>query len=1070
MADAEEPNFNPPPSRKFWPRRKRTRALLAFGMLLGGGIMLGWSTREDIATDLIDSQLREMGLEATYEIVTIDPDRQVLQNLVIGDPAHPDLTIERLEVAPRLRFGLPTIGHLRLISPRLRGRYINGQLSFGVLDKVIFAESDGHAGLPDLDMSLMDGQAVITGDLGVIGIKAKGEGELDHGFKGMMAAAAPQLTAGGCDTHAVLVGTVSVARGKPQFAGPLRLRDLTCGEAVLNLAQLHADLDVTGDADLAGLQGKVGLGAQRLLAAASTAEKLEGKGSFDWRDGKGKLRYDLKASDTKTPYMLFGQINAAGSARFRAASQKLDLDAQISGEAIELGRDSDRQLAELQQAAVGSLFAPLIARLRAGLAQTVPGSGLKAELALSNDQEEQSLNIPNAQWRTANGTLILSLSRLHVVQKGEGGPRISGSFASNGADLPHIRGRMEQGRGSDVVLNIEMDPYRAGDAELAIPALAISQQPSGALGFGGRIEASGALPGGEVRDLRLPVRGNWSSVQGLSLWRSCADVSFGKLALADLVLDQRIVKLCPPRDGAIIRSDRAGLRIAAGIPTLDVSGQFAGTPIDLKSGPIGFAWPGNATARSIEVALGPRGEESRFVLTNLDATLGESIGGTFSEADVRLFAVPLDIANAAGTWSYEDNVLSLNQAQFRLLDRNNPQRFEPLTARGATLSLADSTIIAQANLRNPASDRVVTHADIRHNLSNSTGHADLAVDELRFDEDLQPEDLSVLAKGVIALADGVITGSGRIDWNDAGITSSGRISSDRLDFAAAFGPVQGAYGTVEFTDLLNLTTAPDQKVHIGSINPGIEVLDGELTFDLRDAQFVALKGGEWPFMGGRLILRPVNLNIGASEERRYVIEIIGADAGEFVATMELGNLTASGKFDGTVPIVFDEMGNGKIEGGLLISRPTGGNLSYVGELTYEDLSAMGNFAFQSLRSLDFNQMQIEMNGPLTGEIVTKVRFDGVRQGTGASSNLVTKQIAKLPLQFRVNIRAPFYQLITSLKSMYDPAFVRDPRELGLMRDDGKRFQPAVAPKPPGTPQSDTNDEPAIQRQESESMP
>jgi len=197
------------------------------------------------------------------------------------------------------------------------------------------------------------------------------------------------------------------------------------------------------------------------------------------------------------------------------------------------------------------------------------------------------------------------------------------------------------------------------------------------------------------------------------------------------------------------------------------------------------------------------------------------------EADVRLFAVPLDIANAAGTWSYEDNVLSLNQAQFRLLDRNNPQRFEPLTARGATLSLADSIIIAQVNLRHPASDRVVTRADIRHNLSNSTGHADLAVDELRFDEDLQPEDLSVLAKGVIALADGVITGSGRIDWNDAGITSSGRISSDRLDFAAAFGPVQGAYGTVEFTDLLNLTTAPDQKVHIGSINPGIEVLDGE---------------------------------------------------------------------------------------------------------------------------------------------------------------------------------------------------------------------------------------------------
>ena len=64
-----------------------------------------------------------------------------------------------------------------------------------------------------------------------------------------------------------------------------------------------------------------------------------------------------------------------------------------------------------------------------------------------------------------------------------------------------------------------------------------------------------------------------------------------------------------------------------------------------------------------------------------------------------------------------------------------------------------------------------------------------------------------------------------------------------------------------------------------------------------------------------------------------------------------------------------------------------------------------------------------------------------------------------------------YQQITSLKSMYDPAFVRDPRELGLMRDDGKRFQPAATPQKPGpSSKPDTNDEPAIQRQESESMP
>jgi hypothetical protein len=271
------------------------------------------------------------------------------------------------------------------------------------------------------------------------------------------------------------------------------------------------------------------------------------------------------------------------------------------------------------------------------------------------------------------------------------------------------------------------------------------------------------------------------------------------------------------------------------------------------------------------------------------------------------------------------------------------------------------------------------------------------------------------------------------------VTSSGELTTDDLDLAAAFGPVRGASGTIRFTDLLNLTTAPGQTLRVASINPGIEVLDGEVEFALRNWQFLSVEGGRWPFMGGELILREVDLNFGVEEERRYVFEIVGLDAGAFIDQMDIGNLGATGTFDGTVPIVFDAQGNGRIEDGLLLSRAPGGNISYVGELTYEDLSPIANFAFDALRSLDYRQMRLAMDGPLTGEIVTRVRFDGVSQGEGASSNFITRRLAALPLQFRVNIRAPFYQLITSLKSLYDPAAVRDPRELGLLSSDGTRL-------------------------------
>jgi hypothetical protein len=249
------------------------------------------------------------------------------------------------------------------------------------------------------------------------------------------------------------------------------------------------------------------------------------------------------------------------------------------------------------------------------------------------------------------------------------------------------------------------------------------------------------------------------------------------------------------------------------------------------------------------------------------------------------------------------------------------------------------------------------------------------------------------------------------------------------------------------------------------------VLDGEIEFALRDGEVLAIAGGSWPFMGGRLVLRDFDFNLGVEEERRYVFEIIGLEAAQFVAQMELENISATGTFDGTVPIVFGSDGNGRIDQGILISRPPGGNLSYVGDLTYEDLSAIANFAFDALRSMDYSQMRVVMEGPLAGEIVTRVRFDGVQQGEGAKKNIVTRQIAKLPIQFRINIRAQFYQLLTSMKAMYDPAAVRDPRELGLLSDDGQRLLrrsiTGEEAAPEIEPEDIIPDEPTIQDQESE---
>jgi hypothetical protein len=190
-----------------------------------------------------------------------------------------------------------------------------------------------------------------------------------------------------------------------------------------------------------------------------------------------------------------------------------------------------------------------------------------------------------------------------------------------------------------------------------------------------------------------------------------------------------------------------------------------------------------------------------------------------------------------------------------------------------------------------------------------------------------------------------------------------------------------------------------------------------------------------------------------------VFEIVGLDAATFVAEMELGNISATGVFDGTVPIVFDTNGNGRIEGGLLIARPGGGNVSYLGELSYENLGAMGNYAFSALRSLDYRQMQVGLGGDLAGEIITNFAFDGVRQGEGASRNFITRRLAKLPIQFRINVRSEtFGHLATIARGYGDPTAWGDPFAQGLIRiEDGRLvprdpgirvLPPAASPSPP----------------------
>ncbi|MFN4019390.1 MAG: YdbH domain-containing protein [Erythrobacter sp.] len=1062
VPDTHDKTLPPAARAGLWPRRWRSR--IGFGgavVALAAG-SFAWLDRERIAGDFLDDYLRENGVAASYDIVAISPETQVIENLVVGDPARPDLTARRMVVELGVGWQGPEVRRVRIEGARLFGSYRGGTFSLGALDRLISTDSKEPPRLPAIDVVLADARALIESDYGALGIKLEGAGRLDDGFDGTLAVAAPGIGMDGCRAErATLYGTLATASGAPRLDGALRLGGVSCGGA--RLAQADIGTQVTLKRDFSAAEGDFALRGSRLGLASLTGKGLSGTGRLTW-SGKGVVvAHDLALIGIAAPQGRLARLEAQGRWRGEASGLRGEWQGDLRGTGLAADTWLGEQLDGIEAGLDGTLLAPLFAKLRGGLVRGIDGAGFRAEAILRRKPDALALIVPEASLATRSGARVLALSQVNAGIAQGGLVALRGNVLAGGAGLPAINGRMEQGQDGGWSLRLAMAEYSAGANRLTIPRLGLRQERGDDLRFEGLVTASGDLPGGAVRGLEVPLEGRWSPKRGLALGTGCTAIRFRSLALSGLELEGQQVRLCPVR-GAPLLAYGNGLRLAANTGPLALSGRLGGASARIAADGVRLRYPQPFALDDIAVHIGEPGSAVRLTAASLTGSLADAPGGAFSAGTARLDAVPLDLDAIGGRWAYADGALRIDGAQFRLSDRpgasggGGEARFVPLAARDAVMTLADNAIRAEARLRHPGSDRLVTEVTITHDLDTARGAAHLVVPGLTFDNRLQPADLSNLATGVVALANGTVMGEGRIDWQGEDITSFGTFASDGLDFAAAFGPVRGLKGKVVFTDLVNLTTAPDQTLAVAAINPGIEVLSGTVRFALENGTLLRLEDARFPFMGGALIMRPLTMDFSQPEERRYIFEIVGLDAATFVAQMELTNLSATGVFDGTVPIVFDKDGNGRIESGMLIARPGGGNVAYIGELSYEDLGTMGNYAFSALRSLDYRQMSVGLNGSLGGEIITNFDFDGVRQGAGTSQNFVTRRLAKLPIRFKVNVRSQnFFELATMVRSFWDVDFLGNPVDRGLLKAENGRFVPANPAK-------------AVQPSESEDQP
>jgi hypothetical protein len=403
---------------------------------------------------------------------------------------------------------------------------------------------------------------------------------------------------------------------------------------------------------------------------------------------------------------------------------------------------------------------------------------------------------------------------------------------------------------------------------------------------------------------------------------------------------------------------------------------------------------------------------------------GTGTGGTFAGGDAIIGKIPLQLSEAAGKWSVRGGNLTVDSGLL-LSHRADSPNFYPLRSENMHFTLADGMIRTTGTLQHPASGTKISDVTIAHNLATGEGNALLDVPGINFGANLQPEELTRLTEGVIALVNGGLAGQGRINWTGGGnVTSTGDFTVRDMDLAASFGPVTGMNGTIHFTDLLGLQTAPGQAVTLGSVNPGILVENGVLRYQLLPDNLVKIERGEWPFMGGQLILRETILNFGRPSPKRLTFEVVGLDARTFVGSMGFKELSATGTFDGVLPMIFDDEG-GRIVGGRLDSREGGGTLAYNGVVNRANLGMMGGFAFDALRDLKYKSMIIRLDGFLDGEFATRMKIEGVGLGSTSTQQFL-RSVNRIPFNFNVTIKGPFRALIATAKSFNDPTTVIEP--------------------------------------------
>ena len=1044
-------------------------AVVAFAIL--------WIWRKPIAENVIADELERRGVQATYTLDRIGLHNQRISNVTIGDPRNPDLTARQALIQMRIKWnGSVEVYRIVARGAHLKGRLLdNGRVSWGQVDKLLPPPSGKPFRLPDVVLDIADSTIRLDTPYGRLGFAVVGRGNLTGGFRGRLAVASPGLEVGACRLNRLRSNVaIGVVARRPQVAGPVSAEAFECPASRMAMVSPRLDLDSSFSEAFTDFDGKGRLAVATFTAGDNGLANLIANIGFKGTPTDARGRFDLAAQRARLAAIFADRTRLNGSYRLEASKGRLAVVADYGANSARLSGPILAGLTDPLDSAAGTPFGPIAKAIAAAIRRTAGNFDATGTLRLVNFPGGGGVRVETADARGLGGAQVRVAGRDGINYYWPSGKiRIDSDISMGGGGLPRAEITLSQRRGGAAMSGeARIAPYAAGGARIALAPISFQAARDGSTEVSTIALLSGPFSGGRVDDLRIPISGRIGGPQGgFAFGRGCIETRFRRLQAGALRLGATRLPLCPTGPAILYQRADGTLGVGAEARNLRLAGSLGQSPFLLNAGTARMTGSDRFALTRMAMQLGKATSPVTVEAATLTGRFsGGGVAGNFDEATATIGRVPLRLSEASGTWTYRNAFLDINGG-LTLSHLAEQPNFYPLRSNDVHFRLGGDRVTATGTLVHPDSGTRVSNVTIDHRVSTGDGEALLDVPGIQFGNSLQPEELTRLTQGVIALVNGRLSGQGRIAWSGAGtVTSTGEFTVDDMDLAAPFGPVTGMNGTIRLTDLLGLETAPGQVMTVESINPGILVENGVIRYQLLPDRLVKIERGEWPFMGGRLILQETILNFARPTAKRLTFEVVGLDARTFVESLDFKELEASGTFDGVLPMIFDEQG-GRIVGGRLDSRPGGGFLRYNGVVNKANLGTMGNIAFEALRDLRFKAMIVRLDGDLAGEFATRLAIDGVSLGQTGTQRFIRSLLARIPLRMNVTITGPFRSLIATAKAYRDPRQVIEevlPRPLdevpGIVtevrrkEEDQQQSQTPVEenvePVPPATPTSE----------------